>query len=714
MEHPFLFFTVADIPSLRKRSGCGLSGQTWKRVEGIAEERMRWPIPPEPPLVPPRLKAWRYEKGSFRNVDEAYARAYQHQYRVATMIRNMIELFSFCYVVTQRDEFLQRAAEWLAAPCGWVDWGAYASPDFTLGDCTSADLETLARSGGEVTSEVWDDSRKAYIPQFEDTGIFTTFKLRGLAIGYDWLHSHLPDELRQRVLATLIREGERLFYNAARGKALLINRKLNHTWFDISAFGLAGLSIMPDYPPAGDWVMLARDKMRNCLLEETIGKDGEFPEPCAFVWEYALMNACLFMEALRRVTGEDLLLHPHFKRVPDFLVNVLNPTRGLAFDEEMTFDAADGVACGLRPLMLRLAAHYRNSTAQWFALQDELPPLGSDAGKHYPGGPWFPKDREYSGYWEFLWLDETLDPALPHGSESAHLRDAGWVMLRSGWERNDTFVAFKSGPYLGPHDKLDQNKFILYSHGEKLAEKIHMDCYRHADFFRSTQAACSILVDGEGQDPKRDGEAGHSRFAMEYKTSRASGRVEAFSDAEDYAYAIGDASKAYSALERYIRYVVLLKPDLVIILDDLVARGGRDAQYDWLLHTTGKIALNERGATICKPGASLDVEVLLPRASHVLTRLAPADISDRQWPYFVVTPSRRLPQERFLLLLAPRGAGEQCQASSRIVSEEASSLVLEVTARQGMPPWEVLFDLAKHAVSVRSPFAERVAPRTTA
>jgi len=699
MEHPFLFFTVADIPSLRKRSGCGLSGQTWKRVEGIAEERMRWPIPPEPPLVPPRLKAWRYEKGSFRNVDEAYARAYQHQYRVATMIRNMIELFSFCYVVTQRDEFLQRAAEWLAAPCGWVDWGAYASPDFTLGDCTSADLETLARSGGEVTSEVWDDSRKAYIPQFEDTGIFTTFKLRGLAIGYDWLHSHLPDELRQRVLATLIREGERLFYNAARGKALLINRKLNHTWFDISAFGLAGLSIMPDYPPAGDWVMLARDKMRNCLLEETIGQDGEFPEQPPLLWDYALTNACLFTEALRRVAGEDLFDHPGFRRVPHFLVSVLNPVRGLAFDDEATFDDADGVAYGLRPLMLRLAGHYRDEEAQWFGLHEELDPLGSNVARYYPGGKWFPKDREYGGYWEFLWLDETLRQRRPRGSASRHLRDVGWVMLRSGWERKDSFLALRSGPYLGPHDRLDQNKFVLCSRGERLVEKAHMNCYDRADFFRSTEAASTILVDGKGQEPLRDGLGAHDRFALEYKRGRSSGKILAFHDEGQYGYAIGDATRAYSGLERFVRYVVFLKPDRFLVLDDVIAENDGRVAYEWLLHTKGEIGAWPGGPRILKERAQLLIQILLPEVHQLATRLTPPDFCGVERPYLVVSPEGKRDRTRFLVALQAADPSDAIAPGARLVKQTESAALVEVA--DGGTVWEVQFDFETTGIRVR-------------
>ena len=52
--------------------------------------------------------------------------------------------------------------------------------------------------------------------------------------------------------------------------------------------------------------------LRGPLLPRTIGEDGEFPEPCPYVWEYSYMSAALFFEALRRVTGEDLLAHPAF------------------------------------------------------------------------------------------------------------------------------------------------------------------------------------------------------------------------------------------------------------------------------------------------------------------------------------------------------------------------------------------------------------------
>jgi hypothetical protein len=61
-------------------------------------------------------------------------------------------------------------------------------------------------------------------------------------------------------------------------------------------------------------------------------------------------------------------------------------------------------------------------------------------------------------------------------------------------------------------------------------------------------------------------------------------------------------------LARFVRYVVFLKPDVVVILDDLAANDA--GQFAWLLHTQGEVDLAGTQWTIAQDEAALDVRIL--------------------------------------------------------------------------------------------------------
>ncbi len=145
------------------------------------------------------------------------------------------------------------------------------------------ELQVVETSGGSCVGVVPDPATDYKKPVFEDTGIFTTFKLRGLAVAYDWMYPHLTDEERDTVRGMLAYQGDRLYHHALNGNALLMNSILNHTWLDTAGLGVAGVSLYYEHPPAREWVRFCRDRFVKVLLPGTVGIDGEFPEPGPYV-----------------------------------------------------------------------------------------------------------------------------------------------------------------------------------------------------------------------------------------------------------------------------------------------------------------------------------------------------------------------------------------------------------------------------------------------
>lgn len=655
--HPTLFFKAEDISELRERAKSGVHRTILNNMIANAERRWDWELTP-PTLVPPDGAAVRTADGR-QDWDPDYTRAYIDQYRTAQIVRNHAEFYSLLYLLTEKERYLDRAKYWVLGPCEWspATWTAYSTATRPLADFTADEISQMEHSGGAVVDSFVSTDDGVEYPVFEDTGIFTTFKLRGIAIGYDWLSQHLNDSERALVRGTLIREAERLYRNVKVGRAMLIGRILNHTWFDVSQFGITAAALVNEHEPAREWLRFARDHFVETLLPRCLGQDGEFPEAGPYVQEYALMNAGIFFEALRSVTGEDLLTGSEFSRVPEFLLNIWSPTEGSGFDEDMTgFDLAEGMNHSFRPLMFRFASRLGNPLYQWFCLHDGVSEPGSDNGKRYPGFTYYPVEKEYPAAWEYLWYDASLAAVEPPPKQaSAHMRDLGWVALKDGWSRDSNFMMLRGGTSTGPHDRLDQNKFVIYGKGEPLIEPIYGPNYIHFEHFKYTPGSNTILVDGQGQTLTIAN--GHERFEAEYKTDKTPGAIVHFESHDDFDYVVSDAHRAYpNRLDKFRRHVVFIKNQCFIVFDEL--ESPQPAEFEWLLHSYGQIDADGDRVTVTKNEAWLSAQVVWPRSPTYRFRTSPPDYDGNQIPYLAISPAKETQSAQFLVGMWPLSSGE--------------------------------------------------------
>ena len=114
------------------------------------------------------------------------------------------------------------------------------------------------------------------------------------------------------------------------------------------------------------------------------------------------------------------------------------------------------------------------------------------------------------------------------------------------------------------------------------------------------------LVDGQGQ-------RSHSALST--------GSILDFGLSPAMDYIVGSAAAGYEGrLERYRRYVAFVKPDLIVICDDLSATN--EATFQFLLHALNPFAVDAATgrATIEQPNAGAAVQYL-----------SPVPLSFRQW-----------------------------------------------------------------------------------
>jgi hypothetical protein len=199
--------------------------------------------------------------------------------------------------------------------------------------------------------------------------------------------------------------------------------------------------------------------------------------------------------------------------------------------------------------------------------------------------------------WEFLWFDPAIAPRkLETLPLAAHFSDQGLVTARSDWGPDATFFSFKCGApggrsqfdharaeyphvtYLDVgHDHPDQNSFTLYGRGTYWLDDAGYDKPK------LTANHNTVLVDGVGQIG--EGKTWFSPPDFTLLTEDRTARIVLYRDTGRYVEAVGEAARCYPAslgLKKFTRRALLLRPDLVLVHDELAADGPR--RFDYVLH----------------------------------------------------------------------------------------------------------------------------------
>jgi hypothetical protein len=207
-----------------------------------------------------------------------------------------------------------------------------------------------------------------------------------------------------------------------------------------------------------------------------------------------------------------------------------------------------------------LAREYRDGYAQWLARQ--IDEAGVSAGQ----ATWL----------NLLWFDPSVPMKSPETRPTLrHFTDMGIVSARSAWSGDESLVVFKCGPYIG-HEALtkfsydpggghvhpDANHFVLFGAGQWL---VRDDGYHP----KWTGQHNTLLVDGHGQL----GEGSEWFKGGEALAVKASPKVLQAVSTPAMDQIAGDAAEAYPrdlGLRRFVRRLIFVKPDVLIVADDIL------------------------------------------------------------------------------------------------------------------------------------------------
>ncbi|MEX0684605.1 MAG: DUF4962 domain-containing protein [Balneolales bacterium] len=418
----------------------------------------------------------------------------------------------------------------------------------------------------------WDPDGVTTLNDFGDSRCMLT-----MAIVYDTFYDKLSEEQKARLLQSIIPRASR-FYNSW-SNFLELRLVSGHVWQHILHYLFqTALALYDDVPEAENWlhyiyeVFLARTPLLG-------GMDGGWSEGVS----YFPMNAETLIDiplVIKQYTGFDFInAHPWYNEQIDWLVYQIPPG-----------SAADGFGDNTEEI--------NSPGIEYAAFSQEIAKLtGNPLATWYFQKSAFYEDVNLSNSSLLRWirLTKTRDLKLPKAPSDFKLpmgrvfRDIGLVGMHTNLQStpDNLMVAMRSSP-LGSYGHMlsDQNVFNILYGGEKLfyrtGYKVTMQDPHRVGWYQNTKSQNGVLVNGQGQP---------------YSTE-AFGWIARFLQGNELSYAKGDASNAYYSEEtdenygvvKNIRHLVLLKPDIVVIYDELEAKSA--VEWSWLIHSLEELSVD--------------------------------------------------------------------------------------------------------------------------
>jgi hypothetical protein len=268
------------------------------------------------------------------------------------------------------------------------------------------------------------------------------------------------------------------------------------------------------------------------------------------------------MYLARELLGVDLYDNEWFRNTATYRLYMSLPRKAWA-QYNTTVDYADSYrkdSYGSDYQLRALASEYRDGYAQWLA------------GELDRADVLFP----YTRWLNLIWYDPSVDEKPPSDLPTLyHFTDMDFVSARSDWSGNESYVFFKCGPYIGHkaimeavycpssahHTHPDQNHFIVFGRGEWLIRD-------DGNYGKYTGQHNTLLIDSGEQLG-----GGDSIFdAVELHGMKAQPRIIRAVSTPDFDHISGDAAEAYpvnTGLKRFIRHLLFVKPDVLIVVDDI-------------------------------------------------------------------------------------------------------------------------------------------------
>lgn len=223
---------------------------------------------------------------------------------------------------------------------------------------------------------------------------------------------------------------------------------------------------------------------------------------------------------------------------------------------------------------------------------------------------------------ETLWMNAPVAPVPLTSDQLFHFyADANVWFAKSGWTAADTHLMFRCGPPTSIHHDMDANGFLLYAGGDwsAIEEAVYngtLDLQGNT-LNKSTRPHCTLLVDDQGQ-VNSDLYDYYPLGVIPATPSLQTLKIDHVLDRPGFSYGVGHGAGAYvlagHVLERFDRHLLFIKPDLVVVADDLQDNTPR--HWTWMLNVTPRGLITYDGSGLTRIGRNTERATAYTRTSE--------------------------------------------------------------------------------------------------
>lgn len=480
-------------------------------------------------------------------------------------------------------------------------------------------VETAIKWAMEASA--WDPAGVTRINDFGDARVMLS-----MATVYDTFYERLGESQRAALLSAVRARASYLFKTYINNKeAALLS---NHVWQHIVHYFFdTAIAVHGDLPEAGTWlnylyeIFLARAPVLG-------GKDGG--------WVHGLSYFRMNMETLvdipqriKQYTGFDFIAHtPWYAENTNYFLYGFPPgSAGTGFaDNSHDLPEPRDNYLAYADALSRLQ---QNPYAAWY--RDRIREVTSELKPHiqaYWRNDYVSDDRVEVRLedtdmlqWnrlKYLYDIPGADPQSPAELPKARaFKGVGLVTMHAQsldqLADGNLFVAMRASPFgTYSHMLSDNNTFNMVYGGDRLfyhtGYKVAMSAPHRQQYYKHTKSHNGILIDGEGQP---------------YSTE-AYAWIENFLTGDKLSYAVGNASNAYDSkaenmdagLRTFKRHVLMLRPDIVVVYDELEAE--KPVEWSYLLHSYNEISLDEKEGILATFNRAGHARVYLTGSSELV------------------------------------------------------------------------------------------------
>lgn len=466
---------------------------------------------------------------------------------------------SYTYRMTQDKRFLQRAEEEMVNVAGFMDWNP---------------------------------------SHFLDVAEMTM----GLAIGYDWLFDELEESAKLSIRQAIKNKGLEPSFNSDYNWFVRSTNNWNQVCNAGMTFG--ALAVADAYPELSKKV-IDRALETIKLPMSVYQPDGAYPEGYAY-WGYGTGMNVMFLDAIEKALGSDYGLPsaPGFLPSAEFQTHMIAPSG-------VCYNWGDCNAGGsLDPAMF------------WFASKTQDPSL------LYMENRFLQVDKLSQYTWKrllpamMIWAKDVPVAAIsePAAKFWVGQGDNPVALMRTSWSDPDAiYLGFKAGSPSVNHGHMDIGSFIMEADGVRWVSDMGKQNYESLE-------SKGMRIFGKTQDAERwtvyrFNNLSHSTLTIDGEHQRVEGaaRIDRFSEAEAFPFAISDISTVYDdQLQAAKRGVSIIDEQYVLVQDEVKALD-KTSQLRWAMVTEADVNITSDGATLTKDGQTLYFKVKGPDNLEIKT-----------------------------------------------------------------------------------------------